>query len=88
MSCTKSMYVRARQARAEPAGFAPYGDFGTARQPAHPARFARALAGSAASREGMGTLPGFPSTMSSPPPFHESETVCLRTPVGAPNPRE
>jgi hypothetical protein len=62
MSCTKLMSVRARQARAEPAGFA----------------------GSAASREGMGTLPGFPSTMSSPPPFHESETVCLQTPVGAP----
>ena len=37
--------------RGEPAGSAPYGDFGTARHPAHPARFARALAGSAASRE-------------------------------------
>jgi hypothetical protein len=43
-------------ARGEPAGFAPFGDFGTARHPARPARFARALAGGAPSREGMGTL--------------------------------
>jgi len=39
--------------RGEPAGSAPYGDFGTARHPAHPARFARALAGGAPSREGL-----------------------------------
>jgi len=39
--------------RGEPADSAPYGDFGTARHPAHPARFARALAGGAPSREGL-----------------------------------
>ena len=37
--------------RGEPAGFAPFGDFGTARHPARPARLARALAGGAPSRE-------------------------------------
>ncbi|MGA9655253.1 MAG: hypothetical protein WBV96_15205, partial [Polyangia bacterium] len=39
--------------RGEPAGFAPCGDFGTTRHPAHPARFARAFASGAPSREGM-----------------------------------
>jgi 23S rRNA (uracil1939-C5)-methyltransferase len=62
--------------RGEPAGCAPCGDFGTPRHPTRPARFARALAGGAPSREaersergggglgepkGMGTLSGFPS---------------------------
>ena len=41
-------------------------------------------AGSEASREGMETLPGFPSTMSSPPPFNESEPVCMQLLVGDP----
>jgi hypothetical protein len=47
---------------------------------AEPAGFA----GSAASREGMETLPGFPSTMPSPPTFRESQPVCSRIPVGVP----
>jgi ATP-dependent helicase HrpB len=37
----------------EPAGLAPCGEFGSGRHPARPARFARALAGGAPSREGM-----------------------------------
>jgi len=42
---------------AGPDAGSPFGDFGTARHPAHPARFARALvAGHVPSREGSGTL--------------------------------
>jgi hypothetical protein len=59
------MSVRARQTRAEPAGFAPYGDFGTDRHPAHPARLARALAGSAAS--GEEAAGGGPKGQANPP---------------------
>jgi hypothetical protein len=47
------MFASSHQPRGEPAGIAPYGDFGTARHPALPARFARALAGGAPSREGL-----------------------------------
>ena len=46
------------QSRGEPAG-----PSGRTAHPAHPARFARALAGGAPSREGLGTLPGFPGEL-------------------------
>jgi hypothetical protein len=40
------------------------------------------FAGSAASREGLETLPGFPLQLSSPPAFCASMSVCLNMFVG------
>jgi hypothetical protein len=45
-------------------------DSGTCAEPA-------GLAGSGASREGMGTLPGCPSTMTSPPSFRNPSSACF-----------
>ena len=42
------------------------------------------FAGRAAAREGRENLPGFPSTMSSPPPFRDAKTVCSDASVDHP----
>ena len=69
----------ATQMRDFTTGINPFGAPGAgARTRAEPGGFAASVA----SREGMETLPGFPSQSTSPPPFRVAIPACLGTPLG------